>query len=237
MEKPRNIYRFDDVCFVLAALMVIPLIWLAWPVLRQLVTLDSGSIVVAVRQLPGRIWLVLAAVAFSLGFLLVIAVVVRRKERAMLAIIGQIIDYRKVGIAALAAESGLSEGRVVVLVQAIERSGVLPVVFDGQYVSLGSELRVPVEPVLSASGGVASGPGPTVNNELLQAPMTDLHDGLAKLIGSPDKAGQLNVPLLVFLFFIFWPLGVIYLASFYLKKQNREFVLDKMGLRNKPGQP
>jgi len=235
----KNIYKLDDYCLTISYILIVPLLFKAFSYLPYL-----GLPVETIRPLGeklGKDFLFLAIFIISIIFLQLVGRTVRKKEKVLQKLIDIILDARTITYADLARATGLEISVLKRLVSDIEKH-------NGQYIeatsdSVGLKMGEKVEITNKCSTCAASSThdvsidtvslkcgycGAPVEAEIIN----DAKEGIfrrsqekADMLGEPKK---LNVVLLIFLFIVFWPGAVVYMAVFFFDKNKDNMLLEQM---------
>ncbi len=235
----KNIYKLDDYCLIISYILIVPLLFKALGYLPYL-----GLPVETIRPLSEKLSkdiLFLAILFISIIFLQIVGRTVRKKEKVLQKLIDIIMDAGTITYTDLARATGLEISALKRLVADIEKH-------NGQYIettsdSVGIKMGEKVEITNKCSDCGASSThsvnidtvslkcgycGAPVESEVINKAKEGVFrrsQEKADMLREPKK---LNIALLIFLFIVFWPGAVIYMAMFYFDKNKDNMLLEQM---------
>jgi DNA-directed RNA polymerase subunit RPC12/RpoP len=238
----RNIYKLDDYCLTVSYVLIVPLLFKALGYLPYL-----GLPVETIRPLSEKLskdFLFLAIFIISILFLQIVGRTVRKKEKILQKLIDIIMDAGTITYTDLARATGLEISALKRLVSDIEKH-------NGQYIettkdSVGIKMGEKVEITNKCSTCGASFThsvsidtvslkcgycGAPVESEVINNAKEGVFRRSQEKADMLKEPKKLNVVVLIFLFIVFWPGAVIYMAMFYFDKNKDNMLLEQMKSR------
>jgi DNA-directed RNA polymerase subunit RPC12/RpoP len=229
-----NIYKLDDICLIISWFILVILIIRLFVLIPDLV---NGYI-------SGRRFILIGILGGSFIFLQAVGRNVRKKERRLQQIISVILDYKSISVANLSRVTGLSLTRLKPDLIEIEKHSRPHIVIEGDRISLRIGDSVSVSYTCTSCGASASDDfrveSPYMKCAYCGSPIElqgveDIREDVLRRAQETSESLreniQLNIPLLVILFVAFWPGALIYLISFYMKKNKDSALFNEVRQR------
>ncbi len=224
MDKNKNLYKLDDFFLIISYLLLLPLIYIFWPMIKYAISNPEGIQEILLQFVRSQSVLVTILVG-SIIFLQILGRLIRKEEKILVKILDIVVMYKTISINQLQHNLDMNQPQIERYIKKLSNIGRLNIHFDGTYVKL--ELNTSTDAIHRVS--------PTPSNTI--SSKEDLQNILIKLQGSSQgkqtSGKKFNVVLFIILFFVFWPFAFIYAASYYMKSQKGKVIEDRLKNRLK----
>ena len=168
---------------------------------------------------------------FAIVFFFIIGSVIRKKEKDLINLLDQIIQYRNISIRQTAMTMGLSESRIRKLIDEIRNMSLLSIQVDQEFVKYqGPSQPRQTQAVNNQSSMKAENINTQINNQTNITPdagVQQYSDSKGIKLNELTKAG-FNIIIFIILFFTIWLAAFYYFYHYYQICRNKKLVNDKM---------